>query len=75
MCQFNKLNFHRPNLEDNFILIVGFFNVFRKCKSKFRCVIFWYYILLLFTIFKIVNTDKIYFLKLYLDSLENMRQN
>jgi hypothetical protein len=34
-----------------------------------------YNILLFFTIFKIVNTDKIYFLKLYLDSLENMGQN
>jgi hypothetical protein len=33
------------------------------------------YILLFFTIFKIVNTDKIYFLKLCLDGLENERQN
>jgi len=34
-----------------------------------------YYILLFFTIFKIVNTEKIYFLKLCLDCLENLKQS
>jgi hypothetical protein len=50
-----------------------------KAYGTFECVIFLYYILLFFIIFKIANTEKIYFeiyfLKLCLDSLENLRQN
>jgi hypothetical protein len=34
-----------------------------------------YYIILLFTIFKIINSEKIYFLKLCLDGLQDPRQN
>jgi hypothetical protein len=34
-----------------------------------------YYILLFFTMFKIANTEKICFLKLCLDGLENLRLN
>jgi hypothetical protein len=36
---------------------------------------FYVYILLFFTIFKSVNTEKIYFLKLCFNGLENLRQN
>jgi hypothetical protein len=43
--------------------------------GTFVYAIFLYYILLFFIIFKIVNIEKIYFLKLWLDGLENMRQN
>jgi hypothetical protein len=34
-----------------------------------------YYIILFFTIFKILNIEKIYFLKLYINGLENLKQN
>jgi hypothetical protein len=39
------------------------------------CDFYYYYILLFFIIFKIMNTEEIYFLKLYLDYLEYLRQN
>jgi len=46
-------------------------------KGSFEYIIFfyYYYIMLFCIIFKIVNTERIYFLKLYLNGLENLRQN
>jgi len=43
-------------------------------KGSYDCMIFLYCILLFFIIFKIVNVEKIYFLKLCSDSLENLKQ-
>jgi hypothetical protein len=57
---------------------LNFFFFFKsKSRSKacldmrFFYIIFFYF----FIIFKIVNTNRIYFLKLCLDSLENLIQN
>jgi hypothetical protein len=47
----------------------------KDVKGSFGCAILLYYIILFFTIFKITNTEKIYFLKLCLDDLENLTQN
>jgi hypothetical protein len=49
--------------------------VIRKAKGLFGCAIFFYYILLFFIMLKIkiTNTEKIYFLKLCLDGLKNLK--
>jgi hypothetical protein len=44
-------------------------------KAPLVCVFFIYYILLFYIILKITNTKKIYFLKLCLDGLQNLKQN
>jgi hypothetical protein len=46
-----------------------------EAKGWFGYTIYLYYIILLFIVFKIMNTKKIYFLKLCLDGLKNLKHN